>query len=1142
MGNIAETSQVVKDEFSPSQLWFDSKPLNPCYDTAPAPPPWPEHAKLIWIEDADGRRRWHLKTYYLNWLIAISKAGHPPETAWLYDWSPETGRLERPQIGGGGGLTSPQSELERRGILSAAESMGWEDLPGGKGWRYPAPDRDGQMVMARKRFLKRKPKTLWISGVKRKRGIKYYHHPDMKSAIAAADGIVHIVNGEPAVLTMLEAGLVNALCWYGETNVPRTLKSDLSDFGATDVVFYADNDKTGRRVAQKVVDALSGSGLRVEVRSLELESPGADVNDIWITSGFHIDWFINRLKHLPTKALAPTGRPRNTEWVDAAPADDEFIAQVVRAIIAASPTEYPKRNGDNLLLRSPFRDDKEPSFSINTKSGLANDFGGRGYNADQLAELLGVAPRRRSFVKRGRAMAKQRRPQVHEVKPEHTHKHLHKPGQRGNGLDFVTSIDRNRYEWMTDALSHIPRGYRDIAFCAPKGMGKTVAISEMAAEHRNLGRSIMFVSFLTENVRHAARVMDLDLYSGLALELKGGRYENLSDISPYIATTLNSLNKLANDDGEINKRDVLIIDELNEVVDALTGKLLNKRERMTFRLFRDAIRQADFVIVSGADIRRLDMEFIRAIRGKPFHLIDPELPKTLPIITQFAERQRLIEAALNEAAKGLVIMPVDSKPTAESIARLAQSKGITESLIIDAERSNTEDVNAFLKDPTKEAPRYNLILFTTKMSSGVSINAEANVRAVYGQFGHGQIGAETASQMMHRVRHAKIYGFYCHSSEAGPPRDDWRGYRNDWMTNLTDNGFEADDVLEELADVAAKNRHWSAHSRYQKADRIRQLELYQGHRRVLLDERKPERNMTDELKAIGQAVKDEKKTRVMNAERISPKELRGLAAAGQDMPEHHDGRLRDEIESVTRRDINDDLYDRYKSPVARLGLMNGRNQLTDTEKLRAKDEREQQFKKPIHRRGNFVQKQAVARDLMRALTGIDDFDKAVDWLTERKHYIPAPILESKMKDWWPANKERVRRLFDIDHRSSDKPSSIVKLILRRVGLDIEGKRKRITKKMFQNVYKGPLLEEMEHFAKTGELTYAYGISTEVAAQWRTDIEAQADEGAPAPSAESAPPAKSNGKAPRLPRCGKVTIHKPTAYKPGSDNRIDDIPF
>ena len=1033
------------------------------------------------------------------------------------------------------------SALENRGIQAAAAEMGW--VANGKGWGYPIPGSKGNPVRWKAFDSAANPKYRWRG---KPQDARYYHHANLKSAIAAADGIIHIVNGEPAVLTMLSAGLDNALCWFGEMNVPGTLAADLSDFGATQVVFYADNDSAGKGAAQKVINTLGKSGLRVDIRSLGLLSPGADVNDLWMDCGFDRAEFIHRLQSLPELDLAPTGKPRKTDWDSDYDANDEFIAEVVRATIAASPTEYPKRNGDNILIRNPFRDDKKPSFSINTKSGLANDFGGKGYNVWQLAELLGIErPRQRQPI-----ISKSRRPRLRQVMPEHQHGLLHAPGQRGNGLDFVTSIDRQDYEWMTDALVNIPAGYPVSAFAAPKGMGKTVAMKTMAAEHRRRGRSMLHISFLTENVRHAAKVMDLDLYSELYIRLDNGQYENRSDQSPHIATTLNSLHKLARADGEIGKRDVILIDELNEVVDALVGKLLNKRETLTFRLFCDAIRMADFVIVSGADIRPLDLEFIYAIRGNAIHLIDPEKPKALPDSVQFADRQRLIETALNEAAKGLVVMPVDSKSTADSIARLAQSKGITKTLIVDANRANTAAVRAFLKDPTKEAPQYNLILFTTKISSGVSINAEANVRAVFGLFGNAQIGAETASQMIHRVRHAKRYGWYCHLSEAGPPRGDWRGYRNDWITNLVNNGFEADDVLESLAEVAAKGRHWLANSRYQKADRLRQLELYQGHRRVLFDDRKPDHDMTDDLKSIVQDVQDDKKYRVLNAESISPKELRGLAAAAQDMPEHHDGKLRWDIEDVTRRDISPELYDRFKSPTARMGLVNGRNQMTATDKLREMDEAEQRYKKPIHRRGNYVQRQAVARDLMRVLTGIDDFDKAVDWMTDRKHYIPAPILESKMKDWWPANESKVRRLFDIDHRSSDKPSAIIKLILRRVGLDIEGKRKPIGKKSIYRAFvdKGLLLEESAVKPKD---VWHYGISAEIAVQWRADIAGQdaenADTSAPALSPEPAN-VHENVK-PSAKRAswqgetdGSFVMDDPTAYIPGSDAEIDSIPF
>ena len=1066
----------------------------------------------------------------------------------------------------GGGIDI-HDELLTRGILSAAAAMGWERLHGkDAGWRYPSPDAKGAMQMARLRYhppiIRRgkQVKTLWMPGRKQKFGIDYYYSLEyLKSAIAAADGRVHIVNGEPAVLSMLAAGVLNALCWFGEVSVPKTLSQDLKKWGVRRAVYYADADEAGLTAAAKTAHRLSGSGIELEVRSLAgaVKDKG-DVNDLWIANDFSAPRFVHALTQLSivnftaaadfheafdgdggrATALAMGERYKDKEPIQRK-SGKIANAGLAAAIVSEMRTANPQARENGGYLNSchcpnPSHADKDPSASVNMKTGYIKCWSKCGtINPETAAEYLNIAIE--PFIKRVEA------PALYEVAPAHQHRFLYAPGTRGDGLDFVTSIDKEPRQWMTDALDHIPAGYTDVAFCAPKGMGKTVAISKMAGVHRKSGRSMLAISFLTENVRHAARVMDLDLYSELYVEAKRRHrkakkqgkvntaqpsYENLSYISPHIATTLNSLYQLQNAEGGINARDVLIIDELNEVVDALTGHLLNKRERTTFRLFIEAVKQAKFVIVSGADIRPLDLALIYSIRRRNQHLIDPIRPSAQPDSTQYRHRHRLIDAAINDARRGTVVMPIDSKAEAETIAGLAASRGIKKILIVHSEVANTDEVKAFLANPNGQSERYDLILYTTKISSGISIDVP--VRAVYGLFGNAQIGAETASQMMHRVRNAERYGWHCHLSSSGRPRMDWRGYRNDWMANLADNGFEVDDVLERLADVAAQNRQWMGFSRHQKSDRMRQLELYQGHQRLMFDNRHPDESLTDTMKEIRVRVGEAKRERVINAEPVTPRELRKLAAAGDDMPEHHDGRLRDAIEQATGQEITSDLYDRYKSPTARLGLRNGRNQLKDTASLRDLDEAEQAENKPVHRRGNFVQRQAVANDLMRLLTGIDDFADAVDWLTDRANYIPAPILESKVTGWWTANAERVRRLFDIDQRSSAKPSAIVKLILRRVGLDITDKRAVFSQRMRKSPVlssNGPLSRKLDSFV--GQRIHFYGIDAAAASLWRADIEAQSAENgdeSPAPEPDTGDP---NGcpsdESPTNPQAGFIEV-------------------
>lgn len=169
--------------------------------------------------------------------------------------------------------------LADRGIAAAAEAMHWRVE--GNAWHYPVPHL--QMV------------PLWVDGVLREKGfpgaqvkyrwhgkvtpLYYAHNYRLQQAIAEADGVLHLVNGEPAVLACHTAGIYNALSLFGETSIPAGIGKHFRMMGARSVFIYPDRDETGTRAAQKIADAL-GKYVPAMARALpDHLCDGADIND-----------------------------------------------------------------------------------------------------------------------------------------------------------------------------------------------------------------------------------------------------------------------------------------------------------------------------------------------------------------------------------------------------------------------------------------------------------------------------------------------------------------------------------------------------------------------------------------------------------------------------------------------------------------------------------------------------------------------------------------------------------------------------------------------------------------------------------------------------------------------------------------------
>jgi len=191
--------------------------------------------------------------------------------------------------------------LEARGIAAVAHDAGWRvgtlgDVPG---WIYPVYDEAGRACQVRRwkaRDAKSGGKYRWIPANSADRPA-YYLLPGTVDAIRAR-GAVLIAAGEPDVLTLRAAGFENAICWFGENNVPATLLADLRRWGAARVAYYPDLDVPGLQAARKVWDALHG---HVELVICQLPgevalSGGFDLNQLWIDVAFDPAAFRDQLK------------------------------------------------------------------------------------------------------------------------------------------------------------------------------------------------------------------------------------------------------------------------------------------------------------------------------------------------------------------------------------------------------------------------------------------------------------------------------------------------------------------------------------------------------------------------------------------------------------------------------------------------------------------------------------------------------------------------------------------------------------------------------------------------------------------------------------------------------------------------------
>lgn len=276
--------------------------------------------------------------------------------------------------------TGEKRLAERR--IGPATIAAFQIIPGTHGWTYPTPDGQGTRWKAyekggegKYKWLPEKPKTA-----------KYYYPPRFFEAVSQAGGVCWYVSGEADTWAMHAAGIEYVFSTYGETNIPDTLAQDLQAFGATALYIAPDLDPQGQRWAQEVANALAGSGVELDCRTLpsELGARG-DIGKAWQTYTSKrpfLFWLLGlpRVYLTPDPSPEPTPKPR--ENYRAAPPGYRALIEHTLAVSKYNEAGY-------FPVRCPFHEDERKSGSLHQEMGLHCFVCNRWYTWQELGQKLG---------------------------------------------------------------------------------------------------------------------------------------------------------------------------------------------------------------------------------------------------------------------------------------------------------------------------------------------------------------------------------------------------------------------------------------------------------------------------------------------------------------------------------------------------------------------------------------------------------------------------------------------------------------------------------------------------------------------------------------------------------------------------------
>ena len=291
--------------------------------------------------------------------------------------------------------THPDTLLKQRGIYEQAMRDGWEverDF-----WKYPLYDRHENKIIGYRRKIfnpDTHQKYGWYWKKPDDPDAEWYITKGTRQAIADADGLVYIANGEPAVEAMKAAGIHNVLSsTLSEVAVPKNIIDLLQSLDVKHAIYLADNDNAGERAAENWRNAIFHTSIIFDPRIWVEYPAGSDSNDVWIAVDFSPPAFRKALDECTLLTLPAYQKEKKRKRSAVNYSDD--LKLTIENTLSASygmNTNY-KTNGwsHNFSCVNPMHTDQKPSAGYHPETGALRCFTcGETYPPETIAGWLGI--------------------------------------------------------------------------------------------------------------------------------------------------------------------------------------------------------------------------------------------------------------------------------------------------------------------------------------------------------------------------------------------------------------------------------------------------------------------------------------------------------------------------------------------------------------------------------------------------------------------------------------------------------------------------------------------------------------------------------------------------------------------------------
>ena len=296
---------------------------------------------------------------------------------------------------------------------------------------------------------------------------------------------------------------------------------------------------------------------------------------------------------------------------------------------------------------------------------------------------------------------------------------------------------------------------------APMGTGKTQRVgAPLASWAKANRRGMLAVCHRQSLVKQLAVRLELPHYREIEPEEAA--------FTAQLATCLPSIT-LTEHAPIVDRAEVVFIDEIQQVLRFIESRDHCRTEDATnegvFNRLRGIVRRARLVVAADAGADARTVEFLEACRpGERFRIVEmKQVPERIEATYHVggSAHEGVVGDVLEElAAGGRAWLAVESKDRAAILGELFTQQGFRVMAVTADNKGDTAQAE-FLADPEAESRRYEIVIASPVIGSGISIQHDDNAGKHFtlaGFVGGGhRVTPSDARQMMARVRYLKRF-------------------------------------------------------------------------------------------------------------------------------------------------------------------------------------------------------------------------------------------------------------------------------------------------------------------------------------------------------------------------------------------------